>query len=146
MKIQLPLFLALSLSVLSGCASQAQHQTAMTATRYGAPPEVVRKMERGGRLALADLGLLAQAHVPDDDVLAYVRQTNVSYRLKTAEIDQLRAQGVSDRIIDYLLTTPTRVVRSFRGYVRGGAWYPGFGHGGFGHGFGHGGSHHGGHH
>lgn len=151
MKIQLPLFLALSLSALSGCASQTQRQTAVIATRYGAPPEVVRKMERGDRLALADLGLLAQAQVPDDDVLAYIRQTNVSYRLKTAEIDQLRAHGVSDRIIDYLLTTPTRVARPYRGYVRGGAWYHGFGHGGFGHGyyghsFGHGGSHHGGHH
>jgi len=146
MNIRMSMFLALSLGLLSGCASQAQRQTAATATRYGAPPEVVRKMERGDRLALADLGLLAQSHMPDDDVLAYMRHTNAAYWLKTAEIDQLRAQGVSDRIIDYLLTTPTRVVRSFRGYTRGGVWYHGFGHGYHGRGFGHGGSHHGGHH
>ena len=151
MKTQLPPLLALSLTALSGCASPVQRQTAVTATRYGAPPEIVRKMERGDRLSLFDLGLLAQAHLPDDDVLAYLRQTNASYRLKITEIDQLREQGVSDRIMDYLLTTPTRVVRPFRGYVRGGAWYHGFGHGSFGHGhyghgFGHGGSHHGGHH
>lgn len=136
MKTQLPLLLALSLTALSACASPVQHQTAATATRYGALPEIGRKMERGDVLSLTDLGPLAQAHLPEDEVLAYLRQTNASCRFKITEIDQLRGQGVSDRIIDYLPTTPTRVVRPLRGYVRDGAWY---------HGFGHGGSHHGGH-
>lgn len=146
MKIQLSLLFALSLTVLSGCASSTQRQTAVTATRYGAPPEVVRKMERGARLSLTDVGLLAQARVPDEDVIVYLRQTNTIYGLTTTQIDQLRAVGVSDRLIDYLLATPTQVVRPYRRYVRGGAWYGGFGHGYYGHGFGHGGSHHGGHH
>lgn len=150
MKIQLPPFLALSLAALSGCASTAQRQFAMTATRYGASPEVVRKMERGDRLSLPDLETLARAHVPDDDVLVYLRRANASYKLTTTQIDQLRTRGVSDRIIDYLLTTPTRVARPYRGSIRGGMWYGGFGHGVFGHGsyghgFGHGGAHHGGH-
>lgn len=148
MKIQLPLYFVLSLAALSGCASTAQRQIAMTATRYGASPEVVRKMERGDRLSLPDLETLAQAHVPDDDVLAYLRRTSAYYKLTTAQIDQLRARGVSDRIIDYLLATPTRVASPYRGSIRGGMWfgYGAFGHGSYGHGFGHGGARHGGHH
>ena len=151
MRILSMLLLALSLVLLGGCASTAQRQTARIAIRYDVSSEVLRKIDRGDRLALADLELLAQAQVPDADVLIYLKQTNVSYKLTTAQIDRLRAQGVSDFIIDYLLATSTRVARPYRGYVRSRTWYQGYGHGTFahgyyGHGFGHGALPHGGHH
>ena len=146
MKILSMLFLALSLVTLSGCVSTAQRQTAKIAIRYDVSTEVVRKMERGDRLALTDLELLARAQVPDDDVLNYLQQTNVSYRLTTAQIDRLRVQGVSDIIIDYLLATPTRVDRPYRAYALSRTWYHDYGRRHYGRGVGHGASHYGGHH
>lgn len=153
MKTKILLFLALSLSALSGCASAAWHQAAEAASRSGTPADLVRRMERGDRLALADIETLARNQVPDDTVLVYLRKTPSVYKLTTAQIDQLRASSVSDRIIDYLLSTPSQVARRTRGTIRYYPWrgygYPhhGFGHfSGGGHSFGHhSGGHHGGH-
>lgn len=151
MKTRLPLLLALSLAVLSGCATAARQQAVQTATRLGAPTKLVSRMERGDRLTLADLETLARHQVPDVDVLAYLRQTGAAYELTTAQIDQMRAAGVSVSVIDYLLATPRQVARRYRGYYDGGFGFYGYDHGNFGHGFprhgwGHGSIHHRGHH
>ena len=152
MKTKPVLLLALSLAALSGCATAARHQAATTATQWGAPAELVRKMERGGRLALTDLETLARHQIPDETVLAYLRQSGAAYELTTAQIDQMREAGVSVRVIDYLLATPARGPRPYpRSRVWFGFGYPhyGSGHsfGGFGHGYRHGGfGHRGGHH
>lgn len=152
MKTKLPLLFALGLVALSGCASAARQQAVQTASRLGAPLPLVTRMERGARLTLADLETLARHQVPDTEVLAYLRQTGAAYELTTAQIDQMRAAGVSVKVIDYLLATPRQVARRYRpyrGYYGGGFGF--YGHGGFGRGFpghgrGHESIHHGGHH
>lgn len=131
MKTKLIPLLALSLAALSGCATAAQRQAAVTASLSGAPAALVGKMQRGDRLALADLETLARHRVPDDTVLAYLRETGATYELTTAQIDQLRDAGVTVRVIDYLLATPTRVARRDRGSFRGKFWR--HGHGYYGH-------------
>lgn len=122
------------------------------AAERGAPASLVNTLERGNRLTLADIERLAILKVPDDTTLAYLRRNGAAYELTLAQIDQMRSAGVSVRVIDYLLASPTRVARNVR-YPRMwfGYGYPlhGAGHysGGFGHGFGHGRfGHHGGHH
>ena len=151
MKTKIPLLFALCVVAFSGCASAAQQRAAQEATRLGTPADLVRKMERGDRLALTDLETLARHQVPDENVIAYLRQSGAAYELTTAQIDQMRVAGVSIRVIDYLLSTPTRMARSYRGYYGGGRRFYSYGHGNFGHGFpshgwGHGSIHHGGHH
>lgn len=151
MKAKPFLLFALGLAALSGCAAAARQQAVQTATQLGTPLTLVSKMERGDRLTLADLETLARQQVPDAEVLAYLRQTGAAYELTTAQIDQMRAAGVSVRVIDYLLATPRQVARRYRGYYGGGFGWYGYGHGNFGHGFpshgrGHGSIHHGGHH
>ncbi|MBL9219397.1 MAG: hypothetical protein JNG82_12965 [Opitutaceae bacterium] len=154
MKTKLPLFLALGFAALSGCATAASPRslTATLAAERGAPAALVNTLQRGGRLTLADIETLAILKVPDDTTLAYLRQNGAAYELTLAQIDQMRNAGVSVRVIDYLLASPARVVRTVR-YPR--MWH-GFGYhhygaghhsDGFGHGFGHGGfGHHRGHH
>ena len=150
MKTEIPLLFALSLAALSGCATATRQQAAQAATQLGTPAELVRMMEQGDRLALTDLETLARHQVPDENVIAYLRQSGAAYELTTAQIDQMRVAGVSIRVIDYLLSTPTRVARSYRGYYGGGVrrfyGYSNWGHGFGGHGLGHGSFHRGGRH
>lgn len=150
-RILLALAVITSAMAFSGCTTAARQQAVQTATRLGTPTRLVSKMERGGRLTLSDLETLARHQVPDLDVLAYLRQSGAAYELTTAQIDQMRAAGVSVRVIDYLLVTPQQAARRYRGYYGGSRRFFGYGHGYFGHGFpshgwGHRSNQHGGHH
>lgn len=142
MKTTILLTLALSTAALGGCASVAQQRAAQEATRLGTPGELVRKMEQGDRLALTDLETLARQRVPDETVLAYLRQSGARYELTTAQIDRMRTAGVSVRVIDYLLSAPSRVAYRYRSYY-GGNWGGHWGRGFSGHGLGHGSFYHG---
>lgn len=146
MRILLTFAVIASAMAFSGCTTAARQQAVETATRLGTPTELVSKMERGGRLNLTDLETLARHHVPDENVIAYLRQSGAAYELTTAQIDRMRAAGVSVSLIDYLLTTPRQVARRYRGYYGGGRRFYGYGHGFPSHGWGHGLIHHGGHH
>lgn len=132
---------------LGGCASTTQHKLAQEATRLGAPARLTDKLNRGGRLTLADIEAMTRQAVPEADILSYLRQSDARYELTTAQIDQMRASGVSDRVIDYLLSTPSQSARRWGSYPYGFRTY-GYDHfgrgyyGSFGHGFGHHGGHH----
>lgn len=143
-----------ALLTTSGCATGAtpRSSAAAFATERGAPAQLVSTLQRGGRLTLTDIQKLANLQIPDDATLAYLRDSGAAYQLTTAQIDQLRAGEVSNRVIDYLLATPARTVRIYsRSRLGFGFGYPYYGsghyYGGFGHGFRHGGfGHRGGHH
>jgi hypothetical protein len=108
MKPNLPLLLALGLVALSGCATVRQRQSAALAASFGVPVPIVRTMERGGRLSLDEIAALTQAGFPAEETLLYLKSGSAVYALKTAQIDGLRAAGVSDLVIDYMLGTPRR--------------------------------------
>jgi len=137
---------AVALLTTSGCATaiSSRSTVATLAAEHGAPASLVTTLQRGGRLALVDIERLASLKVPDEPTIAYLRQTGATYELTLAQIDQMRASGVSVRVIDYLLSTPARNVRIYSRYrTRFGFGYPHFdaGHhyGSCGPGFGHGG-------
>ena len=154
----LPLFVGtLALLTTSGCATTASPRsvTATLAAERGAPVALVTSLQRGRRLALADIETLASLQVPDDTTLDYLRQNGAAYELTLAQIDQMRDMGVSPRVIDYLLATPARAARTAQrsrmrfGLGFGYPHYGGFGHyySGYGHNLGHGGfGHRGGRH
>lgn len=134
---------------LGGCATAASPRslTATMAAERGAPAALVKTLQRGERLTLADIERLAILKVPDDTTLAYLRRNGAAYDLTLAQIDQMRDAGVSVRIIDYLLASPARVARTVRyPRMRFVFAYPHYGDGHYSGGFAHVFGHHGGHH
>lgn len=133
----------------TGCATPASRTSAATVVAdHGAPESLVTTIRRGGRLTLADIENLAVLKVPDQTTIAYLRETGSRYELTLAQIDQMRASGVSPKVIDYLLATPAVYARRYSGYrtrfgfgfplYNSGHYYGGYRHQGY--------SHHGGHH
>mgnify|MGYP001592040001 CR=1 FL=1 len=104
---------------LAFAATPVQRSLADRVAALNAPASLVEKMQRGAPLALPDIQDLARHQVPDDTTLAYLRTTNASYSLTTAAIDQLRAAGVSDRVVNHLLlASPMRIVPAERAYAQ----------------------------
>lgn len=109
--------LLLTGAVVRAAATQ-QKSLASAAAAFNLPPELGQKMQRGAPLALADVQVLARSGVPDDTILAYLRSTGASYQLTAEAIDQLRAAGVSDRVMNYLLlASPVRVATAPHSYA-----------------------------
>lgn len=145
------LFTALLLpGAMTFATTAAQRASADTAAAAGAPMSVVGKMQRGTPLTFADIQDLARQRVPDDTTLAYLKATKSGYRLTTENFDALRAAGVSDRVLNYLLlASPSETARAGRVYratpVRGYGYRPFRTTSGFGRFGGFGGQHRGGH-
>ena len=148
-------------SAMTFAATSAQRANADTAAAAGVLPSVVEKMQRGTSLTISDIQELARQRVTDETTLAYLRSPKADYRLTTESFDALRAAGVSDRVVNYLLlSSPLEPVRAGRVYraapARGYGFRPlrvtpGFGRLGGSHGFGgfsvrHRGGHRGGRH
>jgi hypothetical protein len=49
---------------------------------------------------------LAQAKVPDDTIIAYIHSSGNSYGLNADQIIYLRQQGISDNVLNVMLTQP----------------------------------------
>jgi outer membrane lipoprotein SlyB len=70
-------------------------------------PQTMQRIEQGQPLGLADIKALAKAGVSDDVILSQIRNSHVVYRLTTAEIIDLKDAGVSNRVIDFMINTPS---------------------------------------
>lgn len=64
---------AITLLMASGCATAASSNsaTAILAAEHGAPAALVTTLQRGERLVLADIEMLATLQVLDDTTLVY---------------------------------------------------------------------------
>ena len=69
------------------------------------------RVNEGQALTLEDIKALAQAGVADDLIISQIHATRTIYRLGTAQILDLRGAGVSEKVIDYMINTPTAFVR-----------------------------------
>src|SRR5664280_1810408 len=70
-------------------------------------PETFQRVEQGQPLGLADIKALAKSGVSDEVILSQIRNSHVVYRLTTAEIIDLKDSGVSNRVIDFMINTPS---------------------------------------
>lgn len=70
-------------------------------------PQTMQRVEQGQPLGLADIKALAKAGVSDEVILSQIRNSHVVYRLTTAEIIDLKDSGVSNRVIDFMINTPS---------------------------------------
>ncbi|HUJ08708.1 MAG TPA: glycine zipper domain-containing protein [Verrucomicrobiae bacterium] len=70
-------------------------------------PQTMQRVEQGQPLGLADIKALAKAGISDEVIISQIRNSHVVYRLTTAEIIDLKDAGVSNRVIDFMINTPS---------------------------------------
>jgi len=70
-------------------------------------PQTLQRVQAGQPLGLADIKALARAGVSDDIIISQIRNSHTVYRLSTAEIIDLKDAGVSNRVIDFMINTPS---------------------------------------
>jgi uncharacterized protein YcfJ len=86
-----------------GNAMDQQHREALAQQS----PQTMQRIEQGQPLGLADIKALAKADVSDEVIISQIRNSRVVYRLTTAEIIDLKDSGVSQKVIDFMINTPS---------------------------------------
>ena len=64
-----------------------------------------------GPLGLTDVAQMAQQHISDEVIITHIRTNGVVYHLSAAEIEYLKASGVSDAVVIEMQATANRVPR-----------------------------------
>ena len=67
------------------------------------PPPQYRAQPMG----LPDIKMLAKSGVSDEVILSQIRNSHSVYRLSAAEILDLKDAGVSEKVIDFMINTPS---------------------------------------
>lgn len=90
--------------LLAGCET-VNHQDRAVLRAHGVPQDVFDKMLYGDPLSLADVIELSQRAVPPGLIIHYMDETDTAYRLRKPDVEHLRAAGVSQQVISYMLST-----------------------------------------
>jgi surface antigen len=61
-------------------------------------------------LSTADVIQMSRSGVSDETIITAIRSSNTVYQLTAAEITDLRTQGVSDRVLNYMISSARRPV------------------------------------
>ena len=70
-------------------------------------PQTWQRVEQGQPLGVEDVKALARAGVGDDLIISQIHNTRTVYHLGTGDIISLKNAGVSERVIDFMINTPT---------------------------------------
>ena len=73
--------------------------------RPAPPPQAAFYPSRS--LGVADVKLLAKSGLGDEVIISQIRNSRAIYHLTAAEILDLKAAGVSEKVIDYMINTPS---------------------------------------
>lgn len=82
-------------------------------------PQTLVRVEQGQPLSEMDVRALSQAGISDELIISQIRNSRTVYRLTTADIIILKNAGVSERVIDYMINTPSQVESAYVGGVVG---------------------------
>ncbi len=82
-------------------------------------PQTLQRVEQGQPLTVADVQSLAKAGISDDLILSQIRNSRTVYHLATADIIALKNAGVSEKVIDFMINTPTQITSAEVGGVVG---------------------------
>ena len=102
------LLLVLGVATLASCVTPEQRAVRRGYIEefraYGLPRQLMSQIENTDPLSPEDIVILSQRGVPAGLIIAHLGKAPVPYRLSLGDISRLRAQGVDDRVIDYMLT------------------------------------------
>jgi hypothetical protein len=67
------------------------------------------RVDQGQPLGVADVKALARSGINDDVIISQIRNSRTVYHLSAADIIDLRDAGVSNRVIDFMINTPSSI-------------------------------------
>ena len=70
------------------------------------PPPPPPQQFRAAPPSPADIKAMVKAGVSDEVIMSQIRNTHAAYRLTTAEILDLKANNVSEKVIDFMINSP----------------------------------------
>jgi hypothetical protein len=95
-------------AVIGGLIGHGMDQTQEAQLRAQAP-QTLQRVEQGQPLAVTDVQALAHAGISDDLIISQIRNSRTVYHLTTADIIALKNAGVSERVIDFMINTPSQI-------------------------------------
>jgi hypothetical protein len=95
-------------AVVGGLIGHGMDQAQEAQLRAQAP-QTMQRVEQGQPLAVVDVKSLAKAGISDDLIISQIRNSRTVYYLTTADIIDLNNAGVSEKIIDFMINTPTQI-------------------------------------
>lgn len=90
--------------LFSACETVNQQDRAVLRA-HEVSSDVYDKMVYGDPLSLQDVVELSQHAVPAGLIIRYMDRTDTAYRLGKADVKRLRAAGVNEQVISYMLST-----------------------------------------
>ena len=75
-------------------------------------PQTLQRLEEGQPLTVQDVRALARAGISDDLIISQIRNSRTIYHLTTADIIALKNEGISERVIDFMINTPSQMESS----------------------------------
>ncbi len=72
-------------------------------------PQTYERVDQGTPLSLADVKALAKASIAEDVIINQIRNSRTIFHLSAADIIELRDAGVGDKVVNFLINTPTTV-------------------------------------
>jgi hypothetical protein len=95
-------------AIVGGLIGHGMDQTQEAQLRAQAP-QTLQRVEQGQPLTVVDVKSLVKAGIGDDLVISQIRNSRTVYHLTTADIIALKNAGVSERVIDFMINTPTQI-------------------------------------
>jgi outer membrane lipoprotein SlyB len=72
-------------------------------------PQTYARVDQGQPLSVADVKALAKAGISEDVIISQIKISRTVFHLSAADIIDMRDSGVSDRVVNYMINTPSTV-------------------------------------
>jgi hypothetical protein len=103
--------------LLPGCETPPSRGDRQALREHNTPPGIYDKMTEDEPLSVDDIIVLSRRGVPADVINRYLGENYALYRLRIADIERMRAAGVSEAVISYMLylAPPYGPIDSYQG-------------------------------
>jgi len=110
-------------AITGGLIGHSLDQQEQERLRVQAPVTYTR-VEQGQPLAVADIKAMVSSQVGDEVIISQIQNTHSIYHLSAADIIDLKNAGVSEKLIQYMINTPSAVTPTLQTIVADGPPLP----------------------
>jgi hypothetical protein len=95
-------------AIAGGLIGHTIDQDQQMRLREQAPQTYVR-VDQGQPLSVVDVKALARAGISEDIIISQIRSSRTVFHLSAADIIDLRDAGVSNKVVDFMINTPSAI-------------------------------------